>query len=473
MSTVAIKAPPLSIARNDFPTWLPAMLVKELRQGLRARAFVGALVLYQVAMALVVVAGVADASSTFNFLQGAYWGVLGVVLLVVTPLRAITGLQAEIESRTVDLLLLTRLNAWRIVAGKWLSLVTQAVLLVVASLPYGVARYFFGSVEVTTDVSILGGMLGGCALLTAMALWASGLPKVVRILVGIGAFVLAQSTSTTLFYLFNPAYGMRPALFRGMNTYLFCFNCVLWFGLCMIGAVRRLAPPATNLSPALRLLPLLGFLPLPFLSRAAVTGQLISVAILGVIVAVLELARTATPMPCHWRQFQRRGAWARAVARLMMPGWASAFEWLMVLVAGALLGAIFTTDPGHIIRIVLTGAGALALPALAISFLRSDFPQRTAGYGLILGVGSLISAVAAGISSGTPLSQFTDGLLLVLPISGFWWSVNLTSIPSDGVAALQAAVACAVLGATWWRGQSYRRQLREFAMESATAPVKS
>src|SRR5689334_3086525 len=87
--------------RIDFPTWLPAMLVKELRQGLRTKGFVGTLVGFQVVMTLVTVfavAGGAD-SGTFQMLQFSFWAVLLVQLLLITPARAMSGLQAELESR--------------------------------------------------------------------------------------------------------------------------------------------------------------------------------------------------------------------------------------------------------------------------------------------------------------------------------------------------------------------------------------
>src|SRR6185436_10235188 len=123
-----------SIARRvDFPTWLPAMLVKELRQGLRARGFVGTLVGFQVVMTLFTVFAIAGGtgSSSFEILQGAYWAMLNLQLLLITPIRAMAGLQAELETRSIDLLLLTRLTAWRVVLGKWCSLLVQAALLVI------------------------------------------------------------------------------------------------------------------------------------------------------------------------------------------------------------------------------------------------------------------------------------------------------------------------------------------------------
>ena len=78
--------------RIDFPTWLPAMLVKELRQGLRQRGFIAALVGFQVLMTLFLIFAVAGGtgSASFDILQSAYWVMINVQLLIVTPLRAVS-----------------------------------------------------------------------------------------------------------------------------------------------------------------------------------------------------------------------------------------------------------------------------------------------------------------------------------------------------------------------------------------------
>src|SRR5690242_19510327 len=129
----AIPATPLEAViakRIDFPTWLPAMLEKELREGLRQRGFVAALVGFQVIMTLFLIFAVAGGSGSMSYatLQNAYWLMLGAQLLIITPLRAVAGLQAELDARFIDLLMLTRLTAWRIVLGKWFSLFAQGVL---------------------------------------------------------------------------------------------------------------------------------------------------------------------------------------------------------------------------------------------------------------------------------------------------------------------------------------------------------
>ena len=67
----------LAAARQDFPAWLPAMVVKELRQGLRARGFVGVFVVFQLVMTVSFVWSFllsGDDSPASNGLDSFFWG---------------------------------------------------------------------------------------------------------------------------------------------------------------------------------------------------------------------------------------------------------------------------------------------------------------------------------------------------------------------------------------------------------------
>src|SRR3954469_2638167 len=111
---------PVPVKRGDFPTWLPAMLVKELRQGLRTRGFVGAFIVFQVIMVLLMVGTVFGSifgsgmpqAVIANTITNFFWSLLGAQLLIATPARALGTLQVELDSRGLDLLVLTRLTAW-------------------------------------------------------------------------------------------------------------------------------------------------------------------------------------------------------------------------------------------------------------------------------------------------------------------------------------------------------------------------
>ena len=269
----ATAATPTPAPRADFPTWLPPMLVKELRQGLRTRGFVGAFVVFQLLMALMMIGTVTSAAlgnagaraATAATVNAFFWTMLGVQLLAVTPARALGSLQSETDSRTLDLLLLTRLSAWRIVVGKWASLLAQAVLLLVAMLPYGIVRYFGGSVDLVDDAVVCAALLGGCAVVTAAGLWASGLPKIIRIAVPVVAIFFGQ--------VWQQMFRTTSGLFAGGAWELWCLNGALVMVFFLVTAVRRIAPPAESHVLLARGLPLLALAPVPLWRRGARAGR--------------------------------------------------------------------------------------------------------------------------------------------------------------------------------------------------------
>src|SRR5688572_18104272 len=117
----ASASPHSKIPTRDFPGWLPPMLVKELRQGLRTRGFVGTLVVFQILMLVLTLVALSTQNATTPSgrmagaaFSGFFWAILAVQLIFMTPSRALGGLQLEVESRTLDLLMLTRLTAWRV-----------------------------------------------------------------------------------------------------------------------------------------------------------------------------------------------------------------------------------------------------------------------------------------------------------------------------------------------------------------------
>ncbi|HEY2342873.1 MAG TPA: hypothetical protein VGH90_07585, partial [Chthoniobacteraceae bacterium] len=172
---------------RDFPDWLGPMLVKELRQGLRTRAFALTFVALHTIFVVVMIYFALDyamAPGGFNpsSLSGFFWTLIALQLLVVTPCRTFNELAGERKANTLELIFMTGLTPWRITVGKWASLLFQAILFVVAVLPYGMLRYYFGGVNLISDFAVLGIMLMASAVLSAIAIAISGLPLFVRII---------------------------------------------------------------------------------------------------------------------------------------------------------------------------------------------------------------------------------------------------------------------------------------------------
>ena len=464
---------PTSVARGDFPGWIPPMLVKELRQGLRTRGFVGTFIVFHALMALIMLGVITSATSSnasvramsLTTANGFFWSLLSAQLLLLTPGRALGGLQSETESRTLDLLMLTRLDAWRIVTGKWLSLVAQAVLLLVAMLPYGIVRYFAGSVDLVSDARICCALLGGAALLTAAGLWGAGMGKAFRIL-WVLAGVFASSIGSSAL----------PALMRGGPMALIPNGWavgVLWLDgalllmFFLVAAVRNIAPPAENHALLARSLPLIALAAIPAASLLSVnslvlTNQLIFAGIFLMVVSAVELASVQHPMLVHTRPWRGRAAMARVFFRMALPGWPSA---LLFATTGAVLWVfcalaldLMHTGPALLAWPAVLGLGALAFPA-AVRSLGARRPRSPGGiYGLGLAVGVVLAVLSMTLPLASPRLAFLKDVATVLPVSSFVLSA-FGDPPSVALLAAQGVVAVAVLGFAWWQARHYWHEL--------------
>ena len=101
---------------------------------------------------------------------------------MVQPLRGISAVATEIKQNTIDLMVLTRLSAWRIVWGKWCAIMGQSALILLAILPYLILRYFFGGMQLFAEMAL---MLYLFVLSGALTAFTVGLSAVGSVLVAI------------------------------------------------------------------------------------------------------------------------------------------------------------------------------------------------------------------------------------------------------------------------------------------------
>jgi len=100
----------------DFSDAIGPMVVKELRQGLRTRAFTWAFLFIQGLLLLFMLSGFSETSDSRNT-AGSFWFLLEVALLIVMPFRGLNALHTEVRLNTMELISLTRMSAWRITFG--------------------------------------------------------------------------------------------------------------------------------------------------------------------------------------------------------------------------------------------------------------------------------------------------------------------------------------------------------------------
>ncbi len=205
-------------ALRDFPDWLSPVLVKELRQGLRSRAFLVTFVLLHLVMGVyLLLAALSFELHSFASQDGRthfsdftpfdvfFWIILAVPLLIVLPMRGSRVLSEEFSGAKMDMIYLTHLGTAGVVLGKWVAVNAMIVLFVIAVLPYLLARYFLG-LDIVSDFRML-------AQFTFVAMWVgtlyigySGAVVPVRRAIVLPALFLAAGMPFTMSaFFFNQA----------------------------------------------------------------------------------------------------------------------------------------------------------------------------------------------------------------------------------------------------------------------------
>ena len=172
-------------ALDDFASSISPMAVKELRQGLRTKLFLGVFIGIQLlavlALATEFLTGWNGSLSGWQddewlwqlFMPSPFWLLCEIAFLVLLPLGGFSALRSEMDKANIELLLIARLSRWRIVGGKWLMLCIQAWVIFASLLPYLVVRYFSGGVDLFPTIFLALCILGANATLNAVVIAAS------------------------------------------------------------------------------------------------------------------------------------------------------------------------------------------------------------------------------------------------------------------------------------------------------------
>jgi len=132
----------LSVEHNaDIPGWLHPMLVKELRQALRSRAFVGAMLWVQASMSIIVILQTlisisARNAAGFKMLNIIFWFNTVLILHLLLPFRCLLFQDEDAKSENLELLQMTDVFSGRVVLCKWAACLVLALLIVTTLLPY-------------------------------------------------------------------------------------------------------------------------------------------------------------------------------------------------------------------------------------------------------------------------------------------------------------------------------------------------
>jgi ABC-type transport system involved in multi-copper enzyme maturation permease subunit len=161
--TPAATMPAQGRAPDQLDRWGEALadrvnpiVVKELRQGLRTRAFWVFFTLMLVANLFISLtafasADVGDRTGRYTFI--AFSVALGLVQFFVIPYTAYRSMAREREEETWVLLTLTGIGPRRVLAGKLGSFVLQGLLYSSASAPFLLFSYYLNGIDLVTIVS--------------------------------------------------------------------------------------------------------------------------------------------------------------------------------------------------------------------------------------------------------------------------------------------------------------------------------
>ena len=352
---------PVVSGLKDFSEKLSPVLVKELRQGMRAHSFSILFLIVQVLLGFIVL-GIAlspDNSGSGESMSRTMIALYAIAVMIIQPLRGMTALHTEIRANTIDLLVLTKLSAWRITFGKWCSLFAQSLLLLVTLVPYIIMRYFFGGMQLFSELMILCTItIMGASLIAFTVGLSANANIIVRSLIPIGCAFFG-----TFFIL---AMASHPRPFDGIiqihsftedYSFLFYFAgaaFIIYLGYYFLEiGVQAIAPHAENRSTRKRLIALLvlifGLIPMSFANYEVI----MSIGVIFVCLIALDvLTEFGYFPPSVCQPFTKRGFLGRFAGRLLYPGWyTGVFFFPIIYLSVALLirfslGGFYSPAPG-------------------------------------------------------------------------------------------------------------------------------
>lgn len=366
-----------SFAITDFPDRLSPMVVKELRQGLRTRLFGGVLLTLHIMLVLLTLMSAVAENATV--VSGWFDGIVTLVLCFIMPLRGFSAVADELKSGTLDMLALTRLSAGRIIFGKWAAIASQSLLLMLSILPYVVARFVFGGLDLFGEIaSLFYKWLAGVvvaavivALSTQRQFWLRALVVFLPLMIsGCGAFSLvvmsrmgASSTSSSMFTFFT-----KPG---GGNTILLVVGMAAWAIFFFLSlAATRIAPTASLLSVVKRSVHLVMILSLLLLGWLTGSSAAIGMMASGVLLLLMvdALTERVNEVPSVYAAFYQRGWPGRVALWLLAPGWVTGLVYsaLMVALVAAYVGWTRSVEEAKLV--IVSAAGIWMIAALVQLF---------------------------------------------------------------------------------------------------------
>ena len=482
---------PVVAKLSDFPDRVSPMIVKELRQGMRTRAFTAIFLILQVILGFsMFVALTSESGNIGSEISSMVFFLFSFVALILQPLRGTTAVSTELRDDTLEILSITRLSSFRIVFGKWASIVSQTALMLAATIPYLVMRYFFGGMQLFTELSLMLIIFLLSISLTGVTVGLScNRAILIRTLVPLVLVPGGFSFLSAVF--FGGGFREFEQLFSSSSReplYAFISFVVmsLYIGYYFLDmGVSRIAAVAENhafrkrmISLGLMAVTLIGLYISPA-EEACVVVALVFSVLIGIDVC----SEWEVCVPSAVEPYVKRGKFGVMFGRFFYPGWHSGVFLLMILFAVTLLVAELTfpdfrsyTMAGKMetgispeLALVIVGIFYTILaPLLVLRLLKNKITNTFTGYiGIVLG-----SAIATllMVMLGAAANVDEDLSVLLLWVPGMWAFVVAVHNLEDVGLAVQSFFLVIVWGMLVLQSVKEFRTTRE--LEKYVAQLK-
>lgn len=426
---------------TDFSDRISPMMVKELRQGMRTRAFTGTFLILQMILGFsMLIALMSDAGDTGKLISSIVFFLFSIVAIILQPLRGVSAVAAEFKDDTLEIMSLTRLTSLRIVLGKWASLVSQTALMLSATVPYLVMRYFFGGMELFAELALLFTIFFLSMCLTGVTVGLSctrsvlirGLVPLILIPGGLMMIsgLLVGNEMRGLYRMFN---FQDEELVFGLLTFLVMGAYIGYYFLDM--GVSRIAVVAENHAVRKRgvsLVLLVVILTILFFNPPFSVISFVIMLVFSVAVGIDVCSERAVSVPSVVEPYVRRGRLGKLFGRLFYPGWHSGFYLVTILFFATLLVGQFTFsenagrtgsyETGLIVEIAFTIVGVfytLLAPLLITRIFKDKIKDVFTGYVGVLVVCAIFTSMV-GIFSEMSRSGEEAILYVSSWIPGVW-----------------------------------------------------
>lgn len=387
----------------DFSDRLSPMLVKELRQGLRTRSFIAVFLTLQIVLGIILLSAGALATSdnAGQKISSTIFIFFSIAVIVVQPMRGIAALSSEIKGNTIDMLVLTRLSAWRVVTGKWAAIVSQSALILVTIIPYLILRYFFGGMNLVGEIMLLLLIFVTSATITAITVGLSASASAIlrSILPMVALPIGAISLLGMIFSVGNSDLSEVCALdTKASRIFVPCYlaACAYTGFFFLSTGTSLIAPYAENHSTLRRILALVLTVIGAVICSFSFVDPMATPFVFGLIFApvfAISLSEFAPLAPPTFQKFSQYGAFGKLVGIFLFPGWASGVFFCLLLSCIAAIPFIVNQRPNYAVDepiiFALCFLGTLLFPAVIINGFRMKGAHRVSNY-VLFGVASFI-----------------------------------------------------------------------------------